>query len=134
MMQSQSCFCPCHTAVCLPLGMGKCYCTCNWTSHPLTVSSNPRLSELEKKVKGHEDRLDKQFEMIFELQKKVKKLEQWQDSSTQTPNKRPYKCPVCDGEGSIKKSLNDKLAEFERLPTVLAIMCSACKGKGIVWD
>lgn len=48
-------------------------------------------------------------------------------------NKTPYKCPVCDGEGDIKKEIHPKIAEFEKLPTCLAISCKACEGKGILW-
>jgi len=39
--------------------------------------------------------------------------------------KNPYKCPVCDGKGSMKKEVEPRILEME--------MCIACRGSGILW-
>ena len=38
----------------------------------------------------------------------------------------PYKCPVCDGNGCVT-GIDERNIKFGH-------QCSACEGKGIVWD
>ncbi len=42
-------------------------------------------------------------------------------------DKKPHKCPVCDGKGHYYH-----LFESQSVPTLLK--CNACTGKGIVWS
>lgn len=79
-----------------------------------------RLEDAERKVEGlgnNFSKLRSDFRQILAI----------------NHSKKPYKCPVCDGEGSIKTRIHPKLAEFEGIPTCLAITCNSCKRKGIVW-
>jgi len=46
--------------------------------------------------------------------------------STLNDEKRPFKCPVCDGRGVHKKEMDPKILNFE--------VCLTCKGNGIVWS
>jgi hypothetical protein len=40
-------------------------------------------------------------------------------------NEQPFKCPCCEGKGSIKKVVEPMVLEIK--------VCAACKGKGVLW-
>lgn len=50
------------------------------------------------------------------------------------PEKKPYKCPVCEGSGAVHISLYHK-GTVEKLPLENEReSCRTCDGKGIVWS
>lgn len=54
---------------------------------------------------------------------------------TPTSEARPYKCPVCDGQGLVNKPpwLAGDQREWSS-NTTGPYECKACKGSGIVWS
>lgn len=40
-------------------------------------------------------------------------------------DRKPYKCPICEGKGNNKSEVEPKVLKFE--------FCASCEGKGIVW-
>jgi hypothetical protein len=73
-----------------------------------------RLDRLEKEINSH-------WHLLSDLSPKL-------------DPKKPYKCPVCDGEGKSKFRLISQTSNDEG--TIKALVpddCHACKGKGIIW-
>lgn len=65
-------------------------------------------------------RLDKKFDDL-------EKLFYDEKEKFRSNDKKPYKCPVCEGNGCMNKYLNEekKLIAFK--------ICNSCEGKGIIW-
>lgn len=91
-----------------------------------------QLKRIDGCFRKFDDKVGELDERIERLSITVKTILETQTILV-TQNKKPHKCPACDGEGSIKKEIHPKLAEFERLPACLSISCNACESKGIVW-
>jgi uncharacterized coiled-coil protein SlyX len=94
---------------------------------------NNTLKIIDDKFKKLEETQKEHLDKLAELSMKINKIRSECHVAFEIRNEKPHKCPVCDGEGSQLKELNEKIAEFERLPSKLAIVCNACQGKGIVW-
>ena len=51
-----------------------------------------------------------------------------------TPQKQPFRCPVCGGNGLVPDGFYDTTTGQWTAPTyVLSIKCRSCNGTGIVW-
>lgn len=65
---------------------------------------------------------------IKNLESKFEDLEQ---KSSLNSEKRPFKCPVCKGDGEVIINTGQMLTCYPlKYPTKV---CNACKGKGIIW-
>ena len=65
----------------------------------------------------------------------------WHNSSYQIsygyvagPDKKPYKCPVCDGTGKVSRPphIAGDISEWVDSQTG-PYPCQACEGKGVIW-
>jgi predicted methyltransferase len=94
--------------------------------------NNP-LKIIEDRFRDIEEKQKQYIDTVIELRLKINKIRSEYDMGFMNSKNKPHKCPVCDGEGSQLKEIHEKIAEFERLPSKLAITCNACQGKGILW-
>ena len=79
------------------------------------------LNELRQAIKEHNNEIRNRLEHLEQLEK-IEDMERQIYS-----NKKPHKCPVCEGEGKKKiKYLSDGRP-------LIVIDCISCEGKGIVW-
>ena len=120
------------------------------------IDLDMRLAKLEKSRENHRERLDNHFDFWRELREKIegiyvstqfdidritgeidklkleiKEIKRFQDIThlEYKSNKKPHKCPVCDG-----KVLNEiKIQRTESGRDKLVLECHACEGRGIVW-
>jgi DnaJ-class molecular chaperone len=44
---------------------------------------------------------------------------------------RPYRCPVCNGRGTMPA---DFYAALGTVASTNPVQCKSCKGTGVVWD
>lgn len=48
---------------------------------------------------------------------------------------RPYKCPVCEGRGTVPIGFYETFSQGTTTATVTYdVTCKTCNGTGIVWD
>lgn len=66
-------------------------------------------------------------ETISHLERRLAEVEKWKKTAKILcdQSKKPHKCPVCEGKGSIKTEVEPKTLKFE--------LCQPCEGKGILW-
>lgn len=76
----------------------------------LTDHKNYQTDE-NRKISRHVDELEKSFKVVLQFQE----------------NKKPHKCPVCNGKCSTT------LKELTCGTPFIVMPCSSCEGKGIVW-
>jgi len=105
-----SCNCYCHVPWGSILPPPPCVCQCNKTYTVINTfsGSDNKFAQIDMVLKSHKSSLD----MLWEVIEKIK---------ANNSDKKPYKCPVCDGEGGTK--ISGTIDED----------CCACQGKGIVW-
>lgn len=57
----------------------------------------------------------------------------YMEPKTTTKEQKPYRCPVCNGRGTVPngfyRSTGDVIVSYTTEPEV----CRTCSGKGIVW-
>jgi len=107
------CYCDCHKPVHYSAVPPQCYCTCryrnNWQNSPLPsadIHGSMTVKLLEERIKDLE--------------------ESYQGLSTElrylldNNNKKPHKCPVCDGLGKATLFKDGN--------------CQPCVGKGVLWN
>jgi len=95
-------------------------------THIENIDIEKRLVKLEKNFVV----LKNDFEHKLEIDYK-----KWCEYFSEVyPQKKPHKCPVCDGYGNIL-SAAAKIAFDEMLRANLPTskVCNPCEGKGIVW-
>lgn len=63
-----------------------------------------RLNKLESEIKSH-------WKLLSDIMPKL--------------DRKPHKCPVCEGRGNLQKEVEPKILKFT--------LCTSCEGKGIVW-
>ena len=92
----------------------------------------------------------KKFSEFHHLRPDIEKLKtqinSWEDEfylfkdKLRIPDKKPHKCPVCEGKGNIRVepkyslSSDGMIAKDERHVAPIEHHCQPCKGKGIVWN
>lgn len=87
--------------------------------------SDGDLSAIHGCIRNLEKNLDYDEHQLKRLEKKFRDLEQlfYDEKATfRNPEKKPHKCPVCDGLGSQLYLISQQ-----------AQKCESCEGKGIVW-
>jgi len=84
----------------------------------------PYISQRLDNIESHlNKKCDDLEELIYEIKEKIRDC-----------NRKPYKCPVCNGNGNVL-SEGAKLAFNQYMTTGLDLShkCLSCDGKGIVW-
>lgn len=107
------CACPCH------YGSGiyqVCFYSCR--QYRPFAGGQPTVIYLENKVM--EERIKKIEEQIKDLNESYQGLAAELRHIMDNLNKKPHKCPVCNGFGLRERS-------------TLPFQCDPCEGKGIVW-
>lgn len=96
----------------------------------------PRYDELHKEWMDRIDKLERLYNASTDIEQvllnRVKELERFQEVTHlefHARNKKPHKCPVCDGDGRVKLATPLKKDDV----TYFSISCVPCKEKGIVW-
>lgn len=94
-------------------------------------------SELDIRLQDVERKIDSLGRIFFKMRKEFEsKLDidykKWGEYFSQIrPQKKPHKCPVCDGSSKIHTGL--KFEEIYGTDLKTVISCHSCEGKGIVW-
>jgi len=79
-------------------------------------------------------KLESQMEKVYQVFGKVIDSGQSMMLQKPKPERRPFKCPVCDGETIVlKASAKVAFDEMVRADLDTHQICNACEGKGIVW-
>lgn len=136
------CGCMCHTTgiktVCASNPPIPC-CPCDVLSKPVSPMVE-NIQKLWERVIELEDFRRQQTDWCLDKQELLRIIDSRLDSielitiqlpiPTKLVEKKPHKCPVCDGLGEFElHSAEDIIkAGGVRFP-----VCNACEGKGIVW-
>lgn len=119
-----NCQCSCHTSVEIA---PKCWRTCNKyyiQQNGMTSSGinyNEQIKSLEDKITHLGNYLKSKVNKLEKRIDDVEKLFYDELHIIKESNVKPYKCPVCDGDGGFYIS------------GVMDSECKVCKGKGIIW-
>lgn len=81
------------------------------------------LAELSEWTRADEDRV---YQNISKLEKAIEEL-------STSHEKKPYKCPVCEGSGRINLSKPLVIDHSPGQSTFFSMDCVPCKETGIVW-
>ena len=63
--------------------------------------------------------------LLQRIEKLESKLDALVSKSEVEHQKQPFKCPICNGKGSIRKEVEPRVLKLE--------FCNACTGKGVIW-
>lgn len=101
------------------------------------ISAEKRLIALEEKIINLQlNHIDKMWVAINSIIKNIHRIDE-----VLKKDKKPYKCPVCDGARYGKQELRasfqsmsvDGIQVKEGDSFYFKPTCTACEGKGIVW-
>lgn len=94
------------------------------------------ISLLDKRVETLEiirlQEIRNQFVAAFDRLEKLEWIVDFIKSLLNETNKRPHKCPLCNGFGN--QSINEHTAEGPKEHYRKVAPCHGCKGSGIVWS
>ena len=98
-----------------------------------------RIAALEVLPKFQFEYHNSVFERIEKIEKVFKNILAsdevlcFQEPEKQTPQviSGPYRCPLCEGHGSVM--ISDKTADGPRKYHLEHHACNSCKGSGLVW-
>ena len=101
----------------------KCWCK------DLAQSEKDQVRESLRIMQNRLNRIEKVFKHILDRGEVL----YFQEPEKQSPQviSGPYRCPLCEGHGSVM--ISDKTADGPRKYHLEHHACNSCKGSGLVW-
>jgi|SRR5882724_1006987 len=103
--------------------------------------SDGDLSAIHGCIRNLEKNADFDEHQRKRLEEKFHDLEQLfydEKAKFRNPEKKPHKCPICDGNGKyISVDIQSKMSTISVEIDALGrhwVKCHICQGKGIIWD